>query len=548
MSSSDRRVLIIGLDGATFDLILPWVRTGCLPAFKKLMEGGAWGELESTMPPLTGPAWSSFMTGKNPGKHGIYDFMCRKPGSYEWMTHNATRRKGPSFWRLLGEQGKKVIIFNVPVTYPPEEVNGVMVSGYLTPPRATDFVFPPALKQELERRVGLGSTFFPGATYSLGREQKFIQAVDEMTDRTIRAMDFLMGTFPWDCFVGVFQSPDLMQHCLWQDLHHPDRGRAFLELYQKIDHYLGRLISSLDDRTLLIVLSDHGFGDLRKQVFLNTWLLSKGFLKLKPTITGRMKRMLFRLGFAPMKLHQLSVRLGFDLSNELMENRDSLFSFLGRVTLSLSDVDWERTKAYSMGNMGYIFVNLRGREPKGVVAPGEEYQKVRNEITEALYDMKDPEIGEAIVERVLTREEIFRGPCLPEAPDLFPAPRGFRYHLRGDYVFLSNRWVEKLWLISGFHREKGIFLAGGDHIKRGKEIQGLRIIDIAPTILAFMGVPIPSDLDGRYLADMFQEAFLPEVTPWYNGPFEERDREERVFSDEEEDEIRRKLKSLGYIG
>ncbi len=188
MGSENFRVLVIGLDGGTFDLILPWVQKGHLPVFKKLMQEGVWGELQSTTPPLTGPAWSSFITGKNPGKHGIYDFMRRNPEGYNWITFNATQRSGISFWRLLGDHGKKVIVFNVPGTYPPEKVNGVLISGYLTPPKASDFVFPAELKRELEKEIGFRSTFYPGATYSLGREERFIQAIEEMTERKILAV------------------------------------------------------------------------------------------------------------------------------------------------------------------------------------------------------------------------------------------------------------------------------------------------------------------------------------------------------------------------
>lgn len=540
--------MVIGLDGATFDLILPWVKEGYLPNFKKLMDGGSWGELESTMPPLTGPAWSSFITGKNPGKHGIFDFMCRDPKGYEWMTINATWRRGPSFWRLLSDQGKKVIVFNVPVSYPPEEVNGIMISGYLTPPKAKDFVFPLSLKGDLEKQVGLDSTFFPGATYSLGRESKFIQAVNELTDRTQKVMDFLMEKFPWDCFVGVFQTPDLLQHCLWKDLHHPLWGKAFIDQYQKIDQFIGKLLSVLDDRTVLMVLSDHGFGDLKKQVFLNTWLLSKGFLKLKPTLKGRMKKIVFHLGLVPMKIHQFSIRLGMDFSDQLIENRDSLFSMLGNITLSFKDVDWGKTKAYAMGNMGYISINLKGREPYGCVNPGDDYQNIREEVAKELYQMKDPETGEPIVDHVFNKEDLFSGPFLFNAPDLFPVPHEFRYHLRGDNLFLSNHWIEKFWLISGFHREKGIFLATGNPIKKGQRMEGQKIIDIAPTILALMGVPIPSDMDGQYLSGLFEEEFAKTIFPHFYQPLEETRSEQKILSDEEQSEIRKKLKSFGYVG
>jgi predicted AlkP superfamily phosphohydrolase/phosphomutase len=547
MGFENFRVLVIGLDGGTFDLILPWVQKGHLPVFKKLMQEGTWGELQSTMPPLTGPAWSSFITGKNPGKHGIYDFMHRNPKGYNWITFNATQRSGISFWRLLGDHGKKVIVFNVPGTYPPEKVNGVLISGYLTPPTASDFVFPAELKSELEEEIGYRSTFYPGATYSLGREERFIQAIEEMTDRTSRVMDFLMKRFPWDCFVGVFQSPDLLQHCLWKDLGHPTFGAAFLRLYEKIDRHLGKLLSLLDERTILVILSDHGFGDLKKQIFLNTWLLSKGFLKLRPNLTGKIKKTIFNMGLVPMKIHQLSVRLGIDFSDKMMEKKKSLFSFLGRVVLSLEDVDWERTKAYAMGNMGYISINLQGREPKGCVKPGEDYRKTVDEITEALYDMKDPETGEAIIDRVFSREELYSGPHLSEAPDLFPVPREFRYHLRGDYIFISNHAIEKFWLISGGHRPKGVFMAAGQPIKKGARVEGKRIIDIAPTILTYMGVPIPFDMDGKPMLDLFTEEFSMILPPQYTESSQEPPLDEKILSEEDQEEIRKRLRSLGYV-
>ena len=547
MSSEKLRVIVIGLDGATFDLILPWVKEGHLPTFKRLMEEGSWGELESTMPPQTGPAWSSFITGKNPGKHGIFDFMRRDPKGYNWMTINATHRHGSSLWGLLSNHGRKVVVFNVPVTYPPEAVNGVMISGYLTPSKAEDFIFPPALKSELHDQVGSHSTFFPGIVYSLGRENKFIRAVDEMTDRTIRVMDFLLDRIPWDFFMGVFQAPDLLQHCLWKDLAHPVFGKAVLAQYEKIDRYLGELLPRLGGQAMLFILSDHGFGGLRRQVFLNTWLLLKGFLKLKSTAMVKLKRAIFKAGLVPMKLHKLSIRLGVDLSDQLTEDQEGLFSFLNRVVLSFEDVDWEKTVAYAIGNKG-IYINLEGREPKGCVKPGIDCQDILEKVRGELYQMRDPDTEELIIDRVFLKEEIYSGPFLPHAPDLFPVSKGFEYHLRGDYLFMSNHWIEDLWLAYGFHRPNGIFMAFGPGIKRGHRIEGKRIIDLAPTILPLMGVPIPTDMDGECSLDLFDETFLKSFRPSYCQPCSEETAAEKVLSEEEEREIRKSLKSLGYLG
>jgi predicted AlkP superfamily phosphohydrolase/phosphomutase len=236
-----------------------------------------------------------------------------------------------------------------------------------------------------------------------------------------------------------------------------------------------------------------------------------------------------------------------DLSNDLMENRDSLFSFLGKVTLSLEDVDWKRTRAYAMGNMGYIFVNLRGREPEGVVAPGREYEETLREITDRLYEMKDPETKETVVERVFRKEDLYSGSSVSDAPDLFPMPRDFRYHLRGDYLFLSNHWIEKLWLISGFHRMNGIFMAMGGPVKKAYRLTGKKIEDIAPTILSCFGTPIPSDTDGKLMADLFVEEFSKTLVARY-ADFMQEGKQERTLSEEDQAEIRRHLKGLGYIG
>jgi predicted AlkP superfamily phosphohydrolase/phosphomutase len=401
MSSENVRVIVIGLDGGTFDLILPWVREGHLPAFKRLMEEGTWGRLKSTLPPMTGPAWSSFITGKNPGKHGVFDFVIRNPEGYDWIVVNATYRKGQSFWSLLERQDKKVVIFNVPVTYPPEHLKGIMVSGFLTPPGAKDFIHPPELKREIEKEVGPFVPHYPGEIYALGREEKFVHEIEQMTHKTIQAMDFLMEKKPWDLFVGVIQSPDLIQHCLWkfEDKGHPlyTENRhvkgAFLKSYQAIDRYLGNLLQRLDNQTLLFVISDHGFGHIEKQFFVNNWLLEEGYLALKKTTKTFFKKALFKVGVVPMRIHKLSASLGIDLSKPLAKNREKLFTGLNRWVLSLEDVNWECSKAYAMGNMGFINVNLKGREPQGVVEPGKDYEHVLDQLSEKLLQLKDPQTG-----------------------------------------------------------------------------------------------------------------------------------------------------------
>jgi predicted AlkP superfamily phosphohydrolase/phosphomutase len=554
MPSERLRAIVIGLDGATFDLILPRVKEGYLPTFKRLLEEGSWGELKSTLPPLTGPAWSSFMTGKNPGKHGVFDFMVRNPAGYDWITINATYRKARSFWSFLEEEGRRAVIFNVPVTYPPEQMKGAMISGFLTPPGAKDFIFPPELGQKLEKEVGAFRPHYPGEIYGLGREEKFVQEILRMTEGTIRTIRFLMKNEPWDIFVGVIQSPDLLQHCLWkfEDPKHPEYTEnrrvagAFLRNYQLIDRYLGEVLEGLDGRTLLFIMSDHGFNCMEKQFFVNNWLLKEGFLVLKKNTRTFIKEALFKAGIVPMKMHKISASLGIDLSKRLAENREKLFSGLNQWVLSFEDVDWKTTRAYGMGNMGFININLKGREPEGMVEPGREYDAVIQEISERLSLLKDPQTGAPLVSRVYTNKEICWGPWASEGPDLFLVMKEHAYHPRGDYVFVSNHVVDDLWLISGAHRDHGIFLSWGPGIRRGYKVAGANIMDVAPTLLGFLGSRIPVDMDGRCLSEILTEETSQRLSLRYRDDISEASKGASL-SDEEQEDLRKQLKGLGYL-
>lgn len=554
MSSDKLRIIVIGLDGATLDLVRPWAVQGYLPTFKKLMEEGCWGELESTVPPHTGAAWSSFITGKNPGKHGIYDFMMRNPRGYDWIPINATHRSGQSFWNLLGRRSKKVVIFNVPITYPPEPLDGVMVTGFLTPPGAKDFIYPPQLKGRIENEVGPFTPHYPRETYALGREKKFIREMELMAEKSIRTMDFLMEKEPWDFFVGVIQSPDLLQHCLWrfEDKGHPyyeendQVGGVFLKHYQLIDRYLERILEKLDDRTLLFVMSDHGFGHIEKQFFINNWLLEEGFLVLKKTPFTFLKKILFDLGIVPMGIHKFLASLGIDLSKTLARNSERVFTGLNKWVLSFEDVDWKYSKAYAMGNMGFINVNLKGREPQGIVEQGVNYERVLDEISERLSCLKDRQTGAPLVDRILRNKEMYWGPRAPQGPDLFLIVKGYAYCVRGDYLFITNRVFEDLWLISGSHRPNGILLCKGAGLKQGYRITGASIMDIAPTILGLMGGRIPEDMDGKCLVELLTEEKRKEISIQYTSSDEETSRETSM-SKEEEELLRKQLKGLGYL-
>jgi predicted AlkP superfamily phosphohydrolase/phosphomutase len=555
MSSGKNRIIVIGLDGATLDLIHPYIREGYLPAFKKMVEEGIWGELASTVPPMTGPAWSSFITGKNPGKHGVFDFMMRNPEGYDWITINSTYRAGQAFWNLLGDQDRKVVVFNVPITYPPEKVNGVMVSGLLTPPGAKNFIIPPELKERMDNEVGPFTPHYPAGIYALGRENKFIREIELVTEGELKAIDFLMQKEPWDLFVGVIRSPDLLQHFLWhfEDKGHPfyrenpDVEGIFIRNYKRINDYLGGILKILDNHTTLFVVSDHGFGPIEKQFFINNWLLNEGFIVLKKTAQTVLKRGLYRMGLVPMRIHKLLSSLRVDLSKPLTQNRGRIFTRLSRwIILTLQDVDWRASVAYGMGNMGFINVNLKGREPQGIVEPGKDYERVLDRISERLFALKDPRSRTSLVDQVLRGREIYKGPQVSKAPDLYVVMKNYTCHARGDYVFNTNRPLENLWLFSGNHRPNGILLGKGPGLKQGYHTLGANIMDIAPTVLGLMNGLIPEDMDGRFLEDLLTDDKRSETKLNYVSCYAETS-EKASLMEAEQEAVRRELRSLGYL-
>jgi predicted AlkP superfamily phosphohydrolase/phosphomutase len=480
------------------------------------MQDGAWGELRSTIPPMTAPAWTSFATGKNPGKHGLYDWIGRDRDSYDVSPLTAQHIAEPTLWSLLSDSKRRLCVFNVPMTYPPQPVNGLMVSGMPAPSTRVTITYPPSLLEEIQQVVGEYLLYpDPGQAYSDAGVDAFLERLYRTTETRLRTLDYLREREAWDFLMVVFNGTDTVQHALWKymspahPLHDPTKaeryGDAILHYYQFIDEALGRLLDSLDDDTVLLIMSDHGFGPFHKFIHVNNWLRQQGWLRLKRTPKTRGKSALFRLGFAPMPIYNFLMRLGLGgLKREVVRGEGQ--GLLKMLFLSFDDVDWQRTVAYSLGNIGQIYLNVRGREPLGTVAPGAEYETLRDEIIERLQELRDPETGEAVVQEIYRREEIYNGPALERAADILFIPTRMEYFGFGEYEFGSNRIIEAMKRgISGTHRMNGVLLLHGKPVRPGGQIKGASLCDLAPTILHLMGKPVLSDMDGRVLT----EALMP---------------------------------------
>ncbi len=558
---SSKRVLVIGLDGATFDLIKPWAEAGHLPTFRRLLAEGAHGPVESTIPPMTGPAWTSFMTGKNPGKHGLYDWIYRHRDSYDVSPVTARHNKEATLWSLLSETGRRVCAFNVPMTFPPTPVNGLMISGMPAPSTKVTITYPTELLAEIEEEVGEYLLYpDPGQAYSDAGVDAFLDRLYRTTATRLKVLDHLRQREDWDFFMLVFNGTDTIQHAMWKymspehPLHDPAKfskyGDAILRYFQYVDEALGQIVAGLDDDTVLMLMSDHGFGPFHKFIHVNNWLRREGWLRIKRSPMPALKSALFGLGFAPMKVYNLLMRFGLGaLKREVVRGQGQ--GLLRTLFLSFDDVDWSRTTAYSLGNVGQIRLNVRGREPQGLVEPGEEYEAVRDEIIARLWEMRDPETGEQVVQEVYRREEVYWGDNLEQAADIVFIPTRMEYFGFGEYEFGSNEIIESMQRgISGTHRHNGICLLWGEPIRAGAEIEGANLYDLAPTILHLMGEPIPADMDGRVLAEALRPEYAQVQAPAVQRPVPEVSYAPAggELSDEDEALIAERLRGLGYVG
>lgn len=546
------RVWVIGLDGATFDLIQPWVDQGLLPTFAQLMQEGTWGDVESTIPPITGPAWSSFMTGTNPGKHGVFDWTYRRKDSYDFPPVSADNCLQPTLWRIASEAGKRVLVLNVPMTYPVEEVNGKLVAGM---PAIDIITYPDELSNWIKEHIPDYVPYpDPGQAYSDQGINSFLKLTNQAIDGRLKLWHDLIKEEPWDFAMILFNATDVVQHAMWKfmDPEHPQYNPekaslfsdAILKIYQSFDQALANIMNAMDNDTVLWVMSDHGFGPFHQFIHINTWLMQEGLLVLKNNFITRMKALFFRLGFSPMPVYNLLMSMGFGrFKREVVRGKSQK---LRLIFLSFDDVDWSKTKAYSLGNIGQIRINLQGREPQGCVEPGMEYEQVVEDVIHKLKALKDPKSGEHIIEKIYRRSEIYSGNASEESPDILFLPRNLEYFGFGEYEFGDHRVVVPVMRgISGTHRMNGMGIAWGTPITAGK-LRNARLEDLAPSILHTIGLPIPAHMDGRPLIEVFKK--VADLPPPLQGPaWEGRKNPQGELSPEEEQEFRKRLRDLGYV-
>lgn len=489
------RLFVLGLDGATWTVLDPLLANGHMPNLARAVREGARFILRSTLPPGSMAAWTSFLTGMNPGRHGIYDFVDKKPGSYDLDYVTARSVGAPTFIDIASQLGLRVVSLNLPITYPVWPVNGAMVGGILSPGGGNSWTYPPSLYRDIVAAVGEYTISVDISGLTDGGVQHFVSRIIATERTRFAAARYLLERFSPDLFLMNNYCLDTLQHQLWHflDPKHPrhDPGRASMthEFFVMIDQHIGWFLERLGPKDTLLIMSDHGFGPFHRRFDLTGWLAREGYLALRGS--ARASRAL--VGVAK-GLDVLSLRHRLYGGRRLMRLRDRINS--------RALFDWSHTRAFlsSDSPYGLLYLNLQGREESGHVDPCVA-EELLDELKERLLTIVDPITGQCPVAAVHRRDELFIGPYENRAPDLVIVPAaGYAFFtrtpLRPDSLFESADSGS-----TGTHLPDGIAVlcgAGAAYVSSFKECH---IVALAPMILQLIGVGVPSGTLGDFSAN-----------------------------------------------
>lgn len=494
------RVFLFGVDGLTFRVLHPLMERGLLPNFQRLRSEGVEGVLKSTTPPVTPPAWTSIYTGLPPARHGVYDFWDYEQTEQGPRANVMTHRKGgKAIWNILSEWGKRVIIANVPLTYPPEPVNGVMLSGYMAPDMRANVTYPASFKETLleavpEYQIDLNPAISCGQIGDLTAE------VLHMTRARI-AMQRLLLKEPWDFFFLAHMGADRIQHMRWDELM--EFSDKEVEYYQLLDESLGLALEALAPEDMLMVVSDHGFQGARRKFYIQEYLYRRGLLKMKNEGARHRAEIVgyIRAAIRALKLQKIARRVYRQL-----RRRGVIELEKEHHPARLPDLDWSRTHAWIPSSSGAlasyadIFFDDTVSEDKIQL------------LLDDLRTIRDPKTGQLLVTEAHREEAYGRGPFAPKERHLIvqtgenttlPTELGRRdlWETRGT----NGRGVS-----SGVHHPEGVLYLYGAGVKKGATIAQTHVYDVVPTILARMGISPTDELEGKVMEEAFEQ---PVITP-----------------------------------
>ena len=515
-----KRTVIFGIDGATWKILKPMIKENHLPNLKKLMKQSVHGTLRSVNPPVTFPAWATMLTGKAPATLGAFYFL-KPTNNYELKVSPIDWQTWNPIWNIYSKLGKKVCVFNIPTTTA-YKVNGNYISGPIWGEDFENLAYPKKLNDALKSMRYLVR---PISVPKISGEDVFLKDLEKITKIKFKLFYKYYNEFDWDLFIMSFNFGDTIQHHFWKyfDKTHPKYvpgnkyEKVLIEHLNLLDHYLGKIVGSLPENTSLIMTSDHGQMIAHTYVNLNAWLYHKGFLSIKKdykklkenAFLKILKKDIFKTFSTITKSYSKIISMSkffnkrsftdlqarFKIWSPLIENK--LFT---RHNLK-HYVAWEGTEAYSL-TLNTIYLNLIGRELKGCVSK-ENYKKIRNEIVNKLRELKDPKTNEKVIKDIWFKEEVYPKNPPDDFPDIYiNFNKGYINYYSDlqppDRIFSTDVHF------TGVHTLHGIFLAYGPGMLTGEEIDGAKLEDIVPTILHINNIPIPADIDGRVLSEIFK--------------------------------------------
>ena len=502
---SARPLLVVGWDGATPELIGPWMDDATLPALRRLRDSGAFAPLRSVLPPLSPAAWTSAFTGLNPGRHGIWDFGHRAEGTYQVVDTDASHRSGAALWEIAELAGLRWLAVNVPLSHPaPQPARGVFVPG-LGASRLAGATWPRSLVDEVPQLAP--DHVIDVNAFEHRDPAAFLDAAWRMIEGRAQLAEALIRREQPDLAVVTFVVSDRVQHAFWAQTALPGAeeqragwrfAHAVRDTFVRLDRALQRLIDAAGPEVTTVVVSDHGFGELEGDLYLNAVLEDAGLLSVRRPAAlpplGRLSAELLATG-----------RPGTGKLSRALERVDEA---LGRMLpgdeADFGDIRWEATRAYSRGLLGNIWLNLRGREPLGQIEPGPEAEATLEQIEGLLATLVEPETGEPLIQAVFRGAELFDGERAAEAPDLIVVPRDYRWMTRaGREIGPRGQLCTPAAVAhTGNHRLDGVFVGAGPGIHQGRRPDLLRLLDLTPTALALLGVEVPRGLDGVPMQDV----------------------------------------------
>lgn len=536
------KVLIIGIDGGTWKILGPAIEQGHMPYLKNLRQKGSSGILKSTIPPVTPAAWTAFQTGRNAGKTSVFSFCAWDIKNRREVISNASNFKR-TLWEIVSENGGKVGVLNVPMTYPPQPVNGWVVTGFVTPSIESEFTYPADLKQKLMEALPDYDIFNQSRmkNMELGGLDIFVEQMVQCLESRSSAAEFLMKNDCPDLLMVHFQASDAIQHRYWgyleegQPKFDPEKKSYILtRFYAALDRNIEKIASAFTNATgaepTIFVISDHGFQLNKKRFNLAKWLQKKGYRKFDAkywwlTIT---KDLIARLDV-------------FNLRKKLARKVKIKSA---RVLATDAPVSWTRSKALSMGfgSTGMIYLLEQGEASR---------QKTTEQIIAQLEKITDPDTGTRILEKIYYKEELYCGRFMNLIPDLILVPSpGYsliNYYKATGGLFREVKAGDDFQV--GYHDPDGIFIASGPGIRQSSNLE-CQIFDVAPTILQFLSLPVDEDMDGHIVSEIFTQE-LQQRKPQYKSTLDssgdQATRDKELYSEQDKEKLQQRLKDLGYM-